>query len=156
MKQIESNSPQETFEIGRKMGEAASPGQIFCLAGELGTGKTVFSQGFAAGLGIVEPVNSPTFTIVQEYRDGRLPFFHFDVYRIEDPEEMEEIGYEDYFYGDGVCLIEWAGRIEELLPAERVEVSICKYPEKGFGFREIQIRRPEPVGGKQETEMGRK
>ena len=113
---IESNSPEETFRVGKELGERAYAGQVFTLTGDLGVGKTVFTQGLAKGLGIDEPVNSPTFTIVQEYRQGRLPLYHFDVYRIGDPEEMYELGYEEYFYGDGVCVIEWADLIEELLP----------------------------------------
>ena len=108
---IESFSPEDTFALGKSIGEKAQPGQIYTLEGDLGTGKTVFTQGLAAGLGITEPVNSPTFTIVQVYEEGRLPLYHFDVYRIGDIEEMDEIGYEDYFYGEGVCLIEWAGLI---------------------------------------------
>ena len=113
---IETRSPEETFQFGEKLGREAKPGQIYTLNGDLGTGKTVFTQGFAAGLGITEPVNSPTFTIVQIYEEGRMPFYHFDVYRIGDVEEMDEIGYEDCFYGEGVCLIEWAELIEEILP----------------------------------------
>ena len=105
----------------------------------MGTGKTVFTQGFARGLGITEHVNSPTFTIVQEYDGGRLPFYHFDVYRIGDLEEMDEIGYEDYFYGDGVCLIEWAELIEELLPLKRTAIRIEKDLEKGFDYRKITV-----------------
>lgn len=97
----------------------AQAGQVYCLNGDLGVGKTVFTQGFAAGLGIQEPVNSPTFTIVQEYDDGRLPLYHFDVYRLGDVDEMDEIGYEDYFYGEGICLIEWSERIREILPEHR-------------------------------------
>ena len=113
---IETNSPEETFELGRRMGEAAYPGQIICLNGDLGVGKTVFTQGFAAGLGIEGPVNSPTFTILQLYEEGRIPLYHFDVYRIGDVSEMDEIGYEDCFFGEGVSLIEWPERIEEILP----------------------------------------
>ena len=113
---VETRSPEETFALGEKMGLQAEPGEILTLKGDLGTGKTVFTQGFARGLGIEEPVSSPTFTIVQVYEDGRLPFYHFDVYRIGDVEEMEEIGYEDYFYGGGVTMIEWANLIEEILP----------------------------------------
>lgn len=109
---IETRSPEETFALGEKLGREAKPGQIYTLNGDLGTGKTVFTQGFAAGLGITEPVNSPTFTILQVYEEGRMPFYHFDVYRIGDVEEMDEIGYEDCFYGEGVCLIEWAELIE--------------------------------------------
>ena len=137
---IETHSPRETFEVGKKIGTNAEPGQIYTLTGDLGVGKTVFTQGVAAGLGITEPVNSPTFTIIQEYEDGRLPFYHFDVYRIGDIEEMEEIGYDDYFFGKGICLIEWAELIEEILPEKRIEVTIEKDLEKDFDYRKITIR----------------
>ena len=123
---IETRSPEETFALGEKLGREAKPGQIYTLNGDLGTGKTVFTQGFAAGLGITEPVNSPTFTILQVYEEGRMPFYHFDVYRIGDVEEMDEIGYEDCFYGEGVCLIEWAELIEEILPENVIVVTIEK------------------------------
>ena len=136
---IETHDPEETFEAGRKIGMNAKPGQIYTLTGDLGVGKTVFTQGVAAGLGITEPVNSPTFTIIQEYEDGRLPFYHFDVYRIGDLEEMEEIGYDDYFFGQGICLIEWAELIEEILPEKRIEVTIEKDLERGFEYRKITI-----------------
>ena len=136
---IETHDPEETFEVGRTIGMNAKPGQIYTLTGDLGVGKTVFTQGVAAGLGITEPVNSPTFTIIQEYEDGRLPFYHFDVYRIGDLEEMEEIGYDDYFFGQGICLIEWAELIEEILPEKRIEVTIEKDLEKGFEYRTISI-----------------
>lgn len=136
---IETKSPGETFQLGKKLGRMAAPGDICTLKGELGAGKTVFTQGVAEGLGITEPVSSPTFTIVQVYGDGRLPFYHFDVYRIGEIEEMDEIGYEDYFYGDGVCLIEWAERIEELLPEEVTRITIEKDPEKGFDYRRITV-----------------
>ena len=136
---IETHDPEETFEVGRTIGMNAKPGQIYTLTGDLGVGKTVFTQGVAVGLGITEPVNSPTFTIIQEYEDGRLPFYHFDVYRIGDLEEMEEIGYDDYFFGQGICLIEWAELIEEILPEKRIEVTIEKDLEKGFEYRKITI-----------------
>ena len=136
---IETHDPEETFEVGRTIGMNAKPGQIYTLTGDQGVGKTVFTQGVAAGLGITEPVNSPTFTIIQEYEDGRLPFYHFDVYRIGDLEEMEEIGYDDYFFGQGICLIEWAELIEEILPEKRIEVTIEKDLEKGFEYRKITI-----------------
>ena len=129
---IETNSEKETFELGKKIGENAKAGQIYTLTGDLGVGKTVFTQGLAAGLGITEPVNSPTFTIVQMYEDGRLPFYHFDVYRIGDIEEMEEIGYEDCFYGEGVCL-----------PPDVIAIEIEKNLEKGFDYRKITISDPE-------------
>lgn len=136
---VETCSPEETFELGRKIGENAIPGSVFTLIGDLGVGKTVFTQGMAAGLGITEPVNSPTFTIVQIYEEGRCPFYHFDVYRIGDVSEMDEIGYEDCFYGEGVCLIEWADLIEEILPEHYTRITISKDLEKGFDYRRIQL-----------------
>ena len=136
---IETNSAEETFRLGEKLGHLAIPGQIYTLNGDLGVGKTVFTQGVASGLGIKEPVNSPTVTIVQEYEDGRMPFYHFDVYRIGDLEEMEEIGYDDYFFGNGICLIEWAELIQELLPETMISITIEKEPEKGFDYRKITI-----------------
>lgn len=136
---IETNSAEETFALGKKIGEQAFPGQIYTLVGDLGVGKTVFTQGIAAGLGIEEPISSPTFTIIQEYDTGRLPFYHFDVYRIGDIEEMEEIGYDDYFFGEGVTMIEWANLIEELLPDSIIEVTIEKDLDQGFDYRRITI-----------------
>lgn len=134
-----TNSPEETYVFGRKLGDQAQPGQIYCLDGDLGVGKTVFTQGFAAGLGIEGPVNSPTFTIVQQYDEGRIPLYHFDVYRIGDISEMDEIGYEDCFYGEGVCLIEWSQLIPEILPEEVVRVRIEKDLDKGFDYRRITV-----------------
>ena len=138
---IETRSAQETFQLGKELGEKAYPGQVFTLTGDLGVGKTVFTQGFAAGLGITEPVNSPTFTIVQVYEEGRLPFYHFDVYRIGDVEEMDEVGFEDYVMGEGVSLIEWANLIEEILPQKRTEITIEKNLEEGFDYRKITVRK---------------
>ena len=135
---FESNSAEDTFAFGQKLGREAVPGEIICLDGDLGVGKTVFTHGFAAGLGIDDYVNSPTFNIVKEYEGGRLPLYHFDVYRIGDPSEMEEIGYEDYFYGQGVSIIEWPGQIEELLPKEARWVRIRKDLTKGFDYRRIE------------------
>lgn len=140
---IETWSPEETYELGRRLGLSARPGQVVCLNGDLGVGKTVFTQGFAAGLGVEEPVNSPTFTIVQQYEDGRLPLYHFDVYRIGDISEMDEIGYEDCFYGEGVCLIEWSQLIEEILPERVTAVTIEKDMEKGFDYRRICVEERE-------------
>lgn len=137
---IETRSPEETFALGEKLGREAKPGQIYTLNGDLGTGKTVFTQGFAAGLGITEPVNSPTFTILQVYEEGRMPFYHFDVYRIGDIEEMDEIGYEDCFFGEGVCLVEWANLIEEIMPEETIWITIEKDLEKGFDYRRIEVK----------------
>lgn len=136
---IQSYSTQDTYELGKKIGQEADAGQVLCLYGDLGVGKTVFTQGLAKGLGIDEPIQSPTFTIVREYEEGRLPFYHFDVYRIGDIEEMDEIGYEDYIYGEGVCLIEWANLIQEILPDHYKKIEIRKNLEKGFDYREIEI-----------------
>lgn len=135
----ESNGWQETFTLGEHLGRTAKPGQLICLNGDLGVGKTVFTQGFAKGLGITEPVNSPTFTILQVYEEGRLPFYHFDVYRIADPEEMYELGYEDYFFGQGVCIVEWSVLIEDLLPKKRTVITVEKDLEKGFDYRKITV-----------------
>lgn len=137
--QIETKSPKETYDLGRSMGEKAVRGQVYALDGDLGCGKTVFTQGFAAGLGITEPVTSPTFTILQIYSAGRLPLYHFDVYRIEDPDEMDEIGYEDCFYGNGVSLVEWAVQIEDLLPENTIHIVIRRDPAKGFDYRRISV-----------------
>ena len=139
----ETYSEQETFELGKEIGESAQSGDVFTLEGDLGFGKTIFTKGLAYGLGVREDVVSPTFTIVQEYEDGRLPFYHFDVYRIGDVEEMDEIGYEDYIHGEGVCLIEWANLIEEILPETRIRIVIEKDLEKGFDYRKISINKLE-------------
>ena len=137
----ETYSPEETHALGKRLGAEAKPGDVYTLVGDLGVGKTVFTQGIAEGLGITEPVSSPTFTIVQVYEEGRMPFYHFDVYRIGDIEEMDEIGYEDYFYGEGVCLIEWADLIRELLPEHTGRIVIEKDLEKGFDYRRITLER---------------
>lgn len=142
----ESNSEKETFELGVKTGCNAEPGDVYTLIGDLGVGKTVFTKGLARGLGIEEPVSSPTFTIVQVYEDGRLPFYHFDVYRIGDIEEMEEIGYEDCIYGQGVTLIEWADLIREILPEKYVQITIEKDLAKGFDYRRITMEEIENTG----------
>ena len=136
---FETNSPQETENLGKKLANEAVAGQVFTLIGDLGVGKTVFTQGFAAGLDITEAICSPTFTIVQVYDTGRLPFYHFDVYRIGDIEEMDEIGYEDYIYSDGVSLIEWANLIEDILPEHLTRITIEKNLEKGFDYRKIMV-----------------
>ena len=137
---IETFSEKETFELGKKLGTEAKPGQIYALLGDLGVGKTILTKGFAEGLGIEESVNSPTFTIVQVYEEGRMPFYHFDVYRIGDIEEMDEIGYEDCFFGEGVCLVEWANLIEEIMPEETIWITIEKDLEKGFDYRRIEVK----------------
>ncbi|MBE5949737.1 MAG: tRNA (adenosine(37)-N6)-threonylcarbamoyltransferase complex ATPase subunit type 1 TsaE [Lachnospiraceae bacterium] len=139
----ESFSMEDTFELGKQFGAAAKEGAVFCLSGDLGTGKTVFTQGFAAGMEIDEPVNSPTFTIVQEYDSGRLPLYHFDVYRIGDVEEMDEIGCDDYFFGRGVCLVEWAELVKEIIPDNAVWITIRKDLDKGFDYRSITIEEKE-------------
>lgn len=138
---IESFSAEETYALGEKIGQEAKPGQVYTLIGDLGVGKTVFTQGVAAGLGITEPVSSPTFTVVQIYEEGRMPFYHFDVYRIGDPEEMEEVGFEDCIYGEGLCLIEWANLIEEILPPAYTQVRIEKDLSRGFDYRKITLTR---------------
>ena len=135
----ETYSAKETAELGRRLGKEAKAGEVYTLIGDLGVGKTVFTKGIAEGLGITEPVNSPTFTIVQVYETGRMPFYHFDVYRIGDIEEMDEIGYEDYFYGEGLTMIEWANLIEEILPKKRKDIVIEKDLEKGFDYRKITV-----------------
>ncbi len=136
---IETRSAEETYQLGVEIGKKAIRGQVYTMVGDLGVGKTVFTQGMAHGLEIEEPINSPTFTIVQVYDEGRLPFYHFDVYRIGDISEMDEIGYEDYVYGDGVSLIEWANLIEEILPENRISITIEKDLEQGFDYRKITI-----------------
>ena len=136
---IDSFSEKETFELGKSIGEKAKAGEVYTLIGDLGVGKTVFTQGVAKGLGIEEPVNSPTFTILQVYDEGRLPFYHFDVYRIGDESEMDEIGFEEYVYGDGVCFIEWADLIKGIIPRKHTRIEIKKNLEKGFDYREIDI-----------------
>lgn len=138
---LESFSPGDTEKIAEELAKEAHPGSIYALEGDLGCGKTVFAKGFAKGLGIEEEINSPTFTILQRYDGGRLPFFHFDVYRIEDEEEMEEVGWEDTIYGDGVSLIEWPDRIADLLPEDAALILLEKDLEKGTDYRRIRITR---------------
>ncbi|MCR5329899.1 MAG: tRNA (adenosine(37)-N6)-threonylcarbamoyltransferase complex ATPase subunit type 1 TsaE [Lachnospiraceae bacterium] len=135
---FESNSAKETFDFGLELGKKAVPGQVICLDGDLGTGKTVLTKGIAAGLGITEPVVSPTFTIVQIYEQGRIPLYHFDVYRIDDPDEMEEIGYREYFYGNGLTIVEWSGLIEDILPRDAMRIRLSKDASKGFDYRRIE------------------
>ena len=137
---IETFSEKETFELGKKLGTEAKLGQVYALLGDLGVGKTILTKGFAEGIGITEPVSSPTFTIVQVYEEGRMPFYHFDVYRIGDIEEMDEIGYAACFYGEGVCLVEWANLIEEIMPENTIWITIEKDLEKGFDYRRIEVK----------------
>lgn len=135
----ETFSPEETFAFGEELGKNARPGQVYTLIGDLGVGKTVLTQGIAKGLGIDEAICSPTFTIVQEYHTGRMPFYHFDVYRIGCVEEMDEIGFDDYVYGEGLTMIEWANLIEEILPDHFWQIVIEKDLEKGFDYRMITV-----------------
>ncbi len=137
---IEAESERDTFQLGVRLGGGAEPGDVFLLHGEMGAGKTVLAQGFAKGLGIGEPVASPTFTILQEYDTGRLPLYHFDVYRLESSEEMEDLGYEAYFYGEGVCLVEWAQKVADVVPPYAKEIHIEKDLDKGCEYRRISVR----------------
>ena len=139
MKVYETHSPEETIKIAYEMALCAKAGDILTLEGDLGVGKTLFASGFAKGLEIDEPISSPTFTIVQEYEDGRLPLYHFDVYRIGDPEEMDEVGFDDYLNGGGICLIEWADLIEELIPDEAIRIYIEKDLDAGYDYRRITV-----------------
>jgi len=145
---IESRSAQDTYALGMELGQRAVPGQILALSGDLGAGKTVLAQGLAAGLGVQGPVSSPTFTIMQVYEDGRLPYYHFDVYRISDVDEMDAIGWEEYLYGRGVCLIEWADLVEEALPESAVRITIEKDAAQGYDYRRIRIRNQDASGPK--------
>ena len=140
---FESFSEADTFALGKKIGREAKAGDVYTLIGDLGVGKTAFTKGVAQGLEIKEPICSPTFTIIQVYEEGRLPFYHFDVYRIGNVEEMEEIGFEDYIYAEGVSMIEWANLIEEILPPSYQQIRIEKDLEKGFDYRKITIERME-------------
>lgn len=139
MTTYESFSVEDTYQIGYDLGMQAQPGDVYAMDGDLGVGKTVFTKGVAAGLGITETVNSPTFTILQIYESGRIPLYHMDVYRIEDPEEMEEVGLDDYLYGQGICLIEWAGQIQEILPETCHTIRIEKDLSRGTDYRKITI-----------------
>ncbi|SNS47568.1 tRNA threonylcarbamoyladenosine biosynthesis protein TsaE [Anaerovirgula multivorans] len=133
MKCIKVSCEKETEDLGSKLGKIVKPGDIICLIGDLGAGKTTFTKAFAKGLEVEDYVTSPTFTILQEY-EGRIPLYHFDVYRIEDVGEMENIPYEEYFYGDGVCVIEWAELIREILPKDYIRIEI-----KYIGIEEREI-----------------
>lgn len=144
MQIYESYCEEDTFYLAKQLGQKAKKGDVFCLIGDLGVGKTIFSKGFAKGLEIDEHITSPTFTIVHEYM-GRLALYHFDVYRISDVEEMDEIGYEEYFYGDGVCLVEWASLIPEIIPESAIYVTIEKDLEKGFEYRKITVESGESI-----------
>jgi tRNA threonylcarbamoyladenosine biosynthesis protein TsaE len=130
-----TKSEQETYKIGRLIGERLKEGDIIALNGDLGAGKTHFTKGVAEGLGVEDYITSPTFTIVNEY-EGRLPLYHFDVYRIEDINEMYEIGFDEYLFGRGVCVIEWANIVKELLPKNTISIYIRKIDDNS---REIEI-----------------
>ncbi len=139
MKMMETHSSDETYRFAEQMGKEAVPGTIIALDGDLGCGKTVFAKGFAVGLGVKEHVSSPTFTIMQQYDDGYMPLYHFDVYRIGDISEMDETGYEDCFYGEGVTIVEWADMVRDIMPKDTVWITIKKDPAKGFDYRKIEI-----------------
>ena len=138
MMEYESYSYEDTARIAAEFADTLKGGEFIAMYGDLGAGKTAFVQGLARALGITQHVTSPTFTIVNEY-EGRLPLYHFDVYRIADPDEMYEIGYEDYLDSGGVCIVEWAELIEELFPEDYIKISILKDEEKGFDYRHIII-----------------
>ena len=129
----------ETYKIGEIIGSLLNSGDIICLIGELGTGKTHLAKGIAKGLGIDDNITSPTFTIVNEYT-GRLILYHFDVYRVNDPDEIAAIGFDEYIFGDGVSVIEWANYIEELIPHNNLTITIEKLTEYGDDFRKINIK----------------
>lgn len=139
----DSYSGESTFELGFKIGLGASSGMVICLDGDLGVGKTVFAAGLAESLGIETAICSPTFTILQTYEEGRLPLYHFDVYRIADISEMDEIGFDEYAFGDGVCVIEWGSMIKEILPEDTVYITITKDFKRGADYRRIEIRQQE-------------
>lgn len=134
-----SNSYEETRKIAFEFAKTLNSGDVLCMYGDLGVGKTAFVQGLAKGLGIDDHITSPTFTIVNEY-SGTLPLYHFDVYRIADSDEMYEIGYEEYVYGDGVSVIEWPQLIDDILPDKRYDITISKDYDKGENYRLIEIK----------------
>ncbi|EMS70628.1 ATPase, YjeE family [Ruminiclostridium cellobioparum subsp. termitidis CT1112] len=140
----ETHSFEETVELGKKFGRILKPGDVVCLSGDLGTGKTAFTNGIAKELGIDSYITSPTFTLVNEYQ-GKYPLYHFDVYRIADPEEMFDIGFEEYLNGEGITIIEWGELIWPILPSDIIRVNIGKNPGKGLDTREISI---DFIGGK--------
>lgn len=140
MLKLITESAEETSKIGEQLGRLVNKGNIICLSGDLGAGKTAFTKGIAKGMGVEDYVTSPTYTIINEY-EGRLPLYHFDVYRLNDVEEMYELGYEEYFFGDGVVVLEWADIVREIVPKERLWITILN--TKGDNSREIII---EPTG----------
>lgn len=131
-----THSPEETRELAKKLAPKLSAGDVINLSGDLGAGKTVFTKGLAKGLEIDEPVTSPTFTIIKEY-EGRLPLYHFDVYRLFEPDELDELGVDEYFYGDGVSVVEWGDKVKELLPDVHLEVKMLRLVDENF--RRIEI-----------------
>ena len=140
MEIYESYSYEDTIEIAKKIADTFKGGEFIAMYGDLGAGKTAFVQGIAKALGVMNHVTSPTFTIVNEYY-GRLPLYHFDVYRISDPDEMYEIGYDEYIDGDGVCMVEWAELIEDLFPPEYIKITILKDTYKEFDYRKIIVEK---------------
>ena len=123
--QMVLKNEEETNALGLKLAAEAKPGMVIGLTGDLGVGKTSLSKAIARGLGVTETITSPTFTIVKEYKSGRMPLYHFDVYRLTDPEELYELGYEEYFYGEGICLVEWADMVHEFLPEDTLHIEMC-------------------------------
>ena len=140
-----TESTEETSKIGEQLGKLLNKGNIVCLSGDLGAGKTSFTKGIAKGLEVKDYVTSPTYTIINEY-EVRLPLYHFDVYRLNDAEEMHELGYEEYFFGDGVVVLEWADIVREIIPGERLWITILN--TKGDNSREIIM---EPTGETYDT-----
>lgn len=128
MRNVIIRDETETKKFATDVAQTLKKGDVIALVGDLGTGKTTLSKYIAEALGITETITSPTFTIVQEYHSGRLPLYHFDVYRVDDIEEMYRIGYEEYFYGEGVCIVEWADIVEEIIP-EDAKVIFIEYGE---------------------------
>lgn len=142
-KKFYSASSADTFNIGAGFGESATPGTVLCLDGDLGAGKTVFTKGFAKGLGSQALVTSPTYTLMHIYDDGRLPIYHFDVYRIDDEDEMAEIGFEEYLRGDGVTIVEWAALVPGLIPDDAIKITITRDPQGDSDSRIVTVEMPD-------------
>lgn len=138
MKRFETENPQETRALGREIAQTLAPGAILALVGDLGCGKTALVKGIVDAFGDGEEVTSPTFTLVNEY-DGEIPVYHFDVYRLENPSEEECDWMDEYFFSEGICLIEWADNIRDILPENTLWITFAKNPEKGENYREIII-----------------
>ena len=139
-----TNSPEETEQLGNALAQHLQPGAVIAYRGDLGAGKTAFTRGMARGLGVCDPVTSPTYTIVNEYLEGRMPLFHFDMYRLASSDDLFDIGWEDYLDRGGVCAVEWSERITDALPEDTVFVTIARHPENE-GWRIITVE-----GGPQE------